>query len=150
MSTTVLEKELSHRELEMAIFKFAQTRDAGALGTTGPAGLRVSPVKYFIDDELNIYVQSRGGSKFANLEENDHACLLVATEFRDDYHQIEGVQFFGRADVLKPLSTEHAEATKLCPWPHDAKARLIKIRCDRAVYVDRLSHENLKQEWLRH
>lgn len=150
MSTTVLDQKLSREELETAIYQFAQARDTGALGTRGSAGLRVSPVKYFTDDGLNVYIQSKGGSKFENLSDNDEACLLVSTPFRDDYHQIQGVQFFGQAQVLQPISRDYEVATSLCPWPHDSQAKWIKIRCHKVVYVDRIHHEDLKQEWLRH
>ena len=79
MSTTVLEQNLAQQQLFQEILDFAQSKDTGALGTMGPAGLRVSPVKYFVDDELNLYIQSKGGSKFTNLAANDQVCLLVST-----------------------------------------------------------------------
>lgn len=149
MSTTILEQHLAQAELYREILDFARSRDTGALGTSGPAGLRVSPVKYFVDDELNLYIQSKGGSKFTNLAANDQVCLLVSTAFADDYHKIKGVQFFGQAQVLEPYSAHYALASQMCPWPHNGDARLIQVHCDHAVYVDRITRADLKQEWAR-
>lgn len=147
MSTTIFEDRLAREELEQAILSFAQDRDTGALGTAGPAGLRVSPVKYFLNDNFHIYIPSLGGSKFQNLEVNGEVCLLVATPFEDDFHQIKGVQFFGTAEVLAIGSEEYALAEKTCPWPLSAQTRLIQIFCDQAIYVDRLGETHLKQKW---
>ncbi|NLJ79872.1 MAG: pyridoxamine 5'-phosphate oxidase family protein [Firmicutes bacterium] len=147
MSTTLFEDKLTQEELKEAILSFARSRDTGALGTMGPAGLRVSPVKYFLDDNFHIYIPSQGGSKFDNLEVNGEVCLLVASPFQEDYHQIKGVQFFGTAEVLASASEEYAVAEKLCPWPLSSQARLIQIFCDSAVYVDRLGSAHLKQNW---
>lgn len=149
MSTTVLEQNLAQQQLFREILDFAQSKDTGALGTMGPAGLRVSPVKYFVDDELNLYIQSKGGSKFTNLAANDQVCLLVSTGFLEDYHKIQGVQFFGQAEVLDPYSAQYALASQLCPWPHNGEAKIIQLYCEHAVYVDRINRANLKQEWSR-
>lgn len=56
----VIAAPLTQVELRRAILEFAQGRDTGYLGTAGPGGVHVSPVKYFIDPELNIYIHSRG------------------------------------------------------------------------------------------
>lgn len=149
MSTTVFEGQREQEKLQEAIFSFAQRRDTGALGTMGPAGLRVSPVKYFLDSHLNIYIQSKGGSKFLNLKANPEVCLLVATPFANDCHQIKGVQFFGKAQVLEANSEQYAVAERLCPWPQLREAKFIQIFCQEAVYVDRLGPDHHKLSWHR-
>lgn len=149
MPTTVLEQNLAQEQLYAEILNFVQGRDTAALATTGPAGLRVSPVKYFVDDELNLYIQSKGGSKFTNLANNAQVCVLISTEFVDDYHKIKGVQLFGQAQVLEPYTAQYALASQLCPWPHNGEAKIIQVYCEHAVYVDRITRSELKQEWSR-
>ena len=69
MSTTVLGKPLTQTQLKEAILTFAQGRDTGYLGTVGPDGVRVSPVRYFMDNDLNVYIHSKGGTKFTTGQE---------------------------------------------------------------------------------
>lgn len=147
MSATLVE-QLSQKELAEEIYRFARGRDTGALGTRGPAGLRVSPVRYFIDEELNLYIQSEGGSKFTNLEADNTVCLLVSSEFDGDCRKIRGVQFFGQGEVLEQDNAQYAAAIRFSPWPANENSRLIRIHCKHAVYVDRIMHKNLKQEWV--
>lgn len=147
MSITLTDK-LSVQELEQEIFRFTRSKDTGALGTRGPAGLRVSPVRYFLDGENNIYIQSEGGSKFTNLEADNTVCLLVSSTFEGDCRRIKGVQFFGHGEVLAQDNSQYKTAITLSPWPTNDNTKLIKLHCKRAVYVDRIGHENLKQEWL--
>lgn len=149
MTITTLEQHLAQDELYQEIERFANSKDTGALATDGPAGLRVSPVKYFMGDDLNIYIYSQGGSKFANLRENQAACLLTATDFGPDGHAIKGVQFFGQTEILEPPCARYAEAIKRCPWPSNGDAKLIHLVCEHAVFVDRLERSDLKQEWSR-
>ncbi len=85
--STVVDAPLSQVELQNAILEFARERDTGYLGTSGPSGVHVSPVKYFVDPELNIYIHSRGGTKFDNVAVNQRVCLLISTPFADDFHQ---------------------------------------------------------------
>ncbi|HHT72107.1 MAG TPA: pyridoxamine 5'-phosphate oxidase family protein [Firmicutes bacterium] len=148
MSTTVLGKPLTQTQLKEAILTFAQGRDTGYLGTVGPDGVRVSPVRYFMDNDLNVYIHSKGGTKFTNLAKNPQACLLVATPFQDDFHQVQGVQLFGKAQVAEPGSQLYAIAEELCPWQHPRDVRLIYLHTDRAVYVDRITGD-VKDEWIR-
>lgn len=148
MSTTVLDDKLTQTQLKEAILTFAQGRDTGYLGTVGPEGVHVSPVRYFMDSDLNVYIHSRGGTKFTNLAHNPQACLLVATPFQDDFHQVQGVQLFGRAQIAEPDSQLYALAGELCPWQHPRDVRLIFLYTDRAVYVDRITGD-IKQEWTR-
>src|SRR5690606_28649325 len=98
----VMEQWLTTTQLKEAILAFAQGRDTGYLGTVGPDGVRVSPVRYFMDNDLNVYIHSKGGNKFINLESNPNACLLVATPFQDDFYQVQGVQLFGPARIAEP------------------------------------------------
>lgn len=102
----VIDAYRSPQELENTILEFVWERDTGYLGTYGPGGVHVSPVKYFADADLNIYIHSRGGTKFRNLAADDQVCLLVSTPFADDLHQIKGVQLFGRAKVAAAGSTK--------------------------------------------
>lgn len=146
---TMLDSKLSQRELREAILSFAEKHDTAALGTTGPAGVRVSPVKYFLADDLNVYIPSRGGSKFDNLAVNSQVCLLVAEPFQDNCEQIKGIQLFGTAQVFSEETEEYTIATNLCPWDYPSKAKLIRVFLERGVYVDRLKGEDIKQEWRR-
>lgn len=145
----VIAAPLTQVELRRAILEFAQGRDTGYLGTAGPGGVHVSPVKYFIDPELNIYIHSRGGTKFENLAVNEQVCLLVSTPFADDLHQIRGVQFFGRAQVAQAQSQLYEMAEELCPWDHGEEMKLIHVAVKAAVYVDRLHGRDIKQRWFR-
>lgn len=147
--SVVMQEPLTQTQLKEAIYEFAQGRDTGYLGTVGPGGVHVSPVRFFIDEELNVYIHSRGGTKFENLADNDQVCLLVATPFLDDFHQIKGVQLFGRANVPPPNSQLYEMAEELCPWEHEKDVKLIHIKTKSAVFVDRLSGADIKQKWER-
>ena len=147
--STVIDKPLTQVELQKAIFEFAQGRDTGYLGTCGSGGVHVSPVKFFIDRELNIYIHSRGGTKFDNLAVDDQVCLLVSTPFADDFHEIKGVRLFGKAKVAEPNSQLYEMAEELCPWEHSEDVRLIHVQVTGAVYVDRLHGRDIKQRWSR-
>lgn len=149
MHTTVLEQSLSTEQLYEEISSFVLNHNMAYLGTMGLSGLRVSPVKYFADQELNVYIHSKGGSKFTNIVSNSHVCLLICTDFFEDYHKIQGVQLFGKAEILEPYTSQYALASQLCPWPHSGDAKIIQIYCESAVYVDRINRRDLKQEWLR-
>ncbi len=149
MSSTLVE-HLSQKELVEEIDSFVRSRDSGALGTRGPAGLRVSPVRYFMDDQSNLYVQSEGGSKFTNLEADNTICLLISSQFDGDCRQIRGVQFFGQGEVLEQDNPQYTAAVCFSPWPVNENSRLIRIHYKNAVYVDRIKYENLKQEWVPH
>ncbi len=148
MSTTIMQQPLTQTQLREAILDFAQKRDTGYLGTTGPDGVRVSPVRYFVDNDLNVYIHSKGGQKFTNLQYNPQVCLLVSTPFHDNFHKVQGVQLFGTAQIAEPGSQLYATAEELCPWQHPDDTRLIYIRVERAVYVDRVT-DQIKQEWVR-
>lgn len=147
MSTTIME-QLPQQELEEEIHRFIQKQDTGALGTRGPAGLRVSPVRYFIDSERNLYIQSDGGSKFTNIEADNTVCMLISSPFDGDSRRIRGVQLFGQAEVLEPDNPRYAALIELSPWPAHKRSKLIRLHCKHAVYVDRIGYKDLKQEWL--
>ncbi|HHY16333.1 MAG TPA: pyridoxamine 5'-phosphate oxidase family protein [Firmicutes bacterium] len=147
MSSTLME-QLSQKQLAEEINRFIRSRDSGALGTRGPAGLRVSPVRYFLDGESNLFVQSEGGSKFTNLEADNSVCLLISSRFDGDCRKVHGVQFFGQGEVLEQDNPQYAAAISHSPWPVNENSKLIRIHCKHAVYVDRIRHKNLKQEWV--
>lgn len=147
--STVIERELTQLQLRNAILDFAQGRDTGYLGTSGPGGVHVSPVRYFMDQDLNVYIHSRGGTKFENLATNEQACLLVSSPFQDDFHEIKGVQLFGKAEVIDPDSQLYKKAEILCPWEHPDDVKLICLKTTEAVFVNRLSGEDIKQKWYR-
>ena len=147
--STVVDAPLSQVELQNAILEFARERDTGYLGTSGPSGVHVSPVKYFVDPELNIYIHSRGGTKFDKVAVNQRVCLLISTPFADDFHEIKGVQLFGRAKVADASSQLYEMAEELCPWEHEEDVRMIHVTVTEAVYVDRLNGKGIKQRWYR-
>lgn len=148
MLSTMEKNKLSMQELQRCIMEFTQSHNTGALATQGSADLRVSPIRYFSDSELNIYLISRGGGKFENLEENNEVCFLIASPFENDHYAIEGVQFFGQAQVLESHSKDFEIALELCPWNLHDQTKIIKLKYERAIYVDRLSGKNIKQEWV--
>ena len=123
MSVQAPVAQLSARELEDAIAEFLLAHDTGYLGTVGDDVPRVSPVRYFADEDFNVYIHSKGGSKFANLAKNTNACLLVCTEFIDDLTKIRGVQVFGDAEVGNSGDPQFEMAEELCPWDHDDEVR---------------------------
>lgn len=143
---TATNTTLSQTQLKQAITDFMAGRDTGYLGTGGKE-LRVSPVKYFVDQDLNIYIHSKGGGKFDNLRHDEEVCMLVCTPFEDDFQKIKGVQVFGRAAVGDTGSALYEQAEELCPWDHPDDVQVIKIDTEQIVYVDRLSQTHIKQTW---
>lgn len=147
--STVIERPLTQLQLKTAILDFTQGRDTGYLGTYGPSGVHVSPVKFFLDDDLNVYIHSRGGTKFENLATHSQACLLVSSPFQDDFNEIKGVQLFGKTQVAHSNSQLYETAEELCPWEHPADTKLIYMNTTEAVFVDRLAGADIKQKWYR-
>ncbi len=139
--------KLSESELQDAIAEFLFTHDSGYLGTVGEDVPRVSPVRYYADEDFNVYIHSRGGSKFDNLAQNDNACLLVCTEFIDDLTKIRGIQVFGQAQVAEAGDPMFEMAEEFCPWQHTDDIHLIRIKPKEIIYVDSISGTKIKQRW---
>ncbi|WP_018249029.1 pyridoxamine 5'-phosphate oxidase family protein [Orenia marismortui] len=134
-------------EVKQKVIEFLKKKDTGALATSG-ADTRVSPVKYFLGEDLDIYIHSDGGSKFDNLRQNKDVCLLVSTEFYGDYKTIKGVQVFGQAEIAKSDSSLYQEAEKYCPFNHmSGEGYIIKITADRAVYKNSVDGNGEKNIW---
>lgn len=141
-TTSITEKELREN-----IISFLKKKDTGALATSG-VDTRVSPVKYFLGEELDIYIYSDGGSKFDNLKENNQVCLLVSTEFYGDYKTIKGVQVFGKAQIGDSNSYIYQEAIEYCPFDSlDDQGYIIKINAEQVVYKDSVDGNGEKHIW---
>ncbi|PRX29790.1 pyridoxamine 5'-phosphate oxidase [Orenia metallireducens] len=139
---------ITGNELKETIINFLKKKDTGALATSG-IETRVSPVKYFLGEGLDIYIHSNGGSKFKNLEKNKEVCLLVSTEFYGDYETIKGVQIFGQAEIGQEGSNLHHEAEQYCPFEHmgDEGGYIIKINAKKAIYKDAVDGSGEKSIW---
>ena len=134
----------SKHHLEEKINRFLKEKDTGAFATHGN-DIRVSPVKYFVDEKNNIYIHSNGGSKFSNLERKSEACLLISTEFGDDLNRVKGVQIFGHCEIGENGSPLYEEADRYCPWNYDLDSAVIKLTPDQIVYKDGITEDGSKQ-----
>ncbi|WP_051412202.1 pyridoxamine 5'-phosphate oxidase family protein [Halonatronum saccharophilum] len=143
MATTVI----SEQDLKMDIIDFLKAKDTGALATSG-RDTRVSPVRYFLGEGMDIYIHSDGGSKFDNLEVNNQVCFLASTEFYGDYQTIKGVQIFGNAEIGDLNSTLYKEGEKHCPFEHGEEVdKIIKITPKEIVYKDGVDGDGEKHRW---
>ncbi|MFP4698014.1 MAG: pyridoxamine 5'-phosphate oxidase family protein [Eubacteriales bacterium] len=136
----------SQEHLHEKIHTFLRQKDTGALATTG-VEMRVSPVKYYVDERSNIYIHSDGGKKFDNIQKNHNVCLLISTEFSEDLNKIKGIQVFGHCEVGENGSSLYEEAERFCPWNHDNDTTVIKITPDHIVYKDGITEDGSKQVW---
>lgn len=139
----------TQEHLREKIGTFLKQKDTAALATHG-VQLRVSPVKYFIDDRLNIYIHSEGGAKFDNLEKNNEVSVLVSTEYATDLNKIKGIQVFGHCEIGENGSSLYEEAERYCPWNHDLDTAVIKITPERIIFKDGITEDGSKQTWLAH
>jgi general stress protein 26 len=137
----------SQEHLLEKINTFLKQKDTAALATHGNE-IRVSPVKYYMDVNHNIFIHSNGGDKFNNIEKNHNVCLLVSTEFEEDLNKIKGVQVFGHCEVGENGSPLFAEAERFCPWElFDNNSTIIKVTPDYMVYKDGINEDGSKQVW---
>ena len=137
----------SKEQLRNKILSFLKEKDSGALATEG-IDLRVSPVKYYIDEKMNIYIHSAGGEKFKNLEKVNKVCMLICTDFINNFDKIKGVQIFGYCEIGENGSSLYEEAERYCPWNHETDMAVIKLIPDRIIYKDGISEDGSKQTYI--
>lgn len=135
-------KKMTEAELKKEIISFLKENKCGALATCGDDQPRCSPVRYFVGDEMDIYILSAGGDKFSAIAQNPNVCLLVNTDY-DGYRKIKGVQIFGVAQTSLANPRLKDEAYKKCPNPEELHREgealaVIKIIPDEVVYLDAL------------
>lgn len=137
-----MNNEMTTEELRESVLEFLKEHKEGSLGTCLNNIARSSPVQYFVDDNLNIYIISAGGEKFRAIESNPNVCLLVNTGYIN-YRQIKGVQVFGKATTSLEDKNLFDEAKKHYPDPYQLEhekreLKLIKIKPTEIVYLDSL------------
>lgn len=145
--TKLNRNEMPPSELKKLVNTFLKENDNGALATCGndKHQPRCSPVMYTtadVDDEVDIFILSAGGTKFGEIEENSQVCLLVNTDYTD-YKRIKGVQVFGTATTSysNPRLIDEAYSrsnAKEIFQKADEDLKVIKIIPDEIIYLDSL------------
>lgn len=149
--------EVGKKELKDLVMSFLKENNNGALATCGNENHqpRCSPVMYCtgqVEDELDIYILSAGGSKFGEIEENSQVCLLVSTDYRD-YRRIRGAQVFGTATTsysnprLVDEAYRHSDAKEVFQSAKE-DLKIIKIIPDEIVYLDSLDTGDRTKHYL--
>jgi nitroimidazol reductase NimA-like FMN-containing flavoprotein (pyridoxamine 5'-phosphate oxidase superfamily) len=129
-------------EFKTEVNEFLREHKDGSLATTLDNIPRSSPVQYFVGNDLDLYVLSAGGEKFASIEQNPNVCLLVNSDYLN-YRQIKGVQIFGTATTSLMDDKLFEEASTYYPdkyiMDHEKnRLKVIKIKPQEMVYLDSL------------
>lgn len=143
-----MNKNLSYEDLRKHIIEFLKENKEGALGTCLNNIPRSSPVRYFLGENMDIYIASTGGEKFKALAQNSNVCLLVNTHYID-YRQIKGVQIFGTAvtSIDEPRLLE--EAKGYCSNFPKEDLKIIKIEPSEIVYLNSLGDGDRTKQILK-
>ena len=146
-------KQMTMNELKNHITDFLKERSQGSLATCVDQVPRSSPVRYYLGNNMNIYILSAGGEKFNAIEQNPRVCLLVNTDYVD-FRQIKGVQIFGRA--ITSLQEPHLfnEAQQQCKMLEERKYQLhglmvIKVLPEEIVYLNSLGDGDRTKQFLK-
>lgn len=146
-------KHMSTSELKSHIIEFLKDRSQGSLATCADQVPRSSPVRYFLGNNLNIYILSAGGEKFNFIERNPRVCLLVNTDYVD-FRQIKGVQIFGKAVTSLQEPRLFGEALQQCKMLGERKSQLydlmvIKVIPEEIVYLNSLGDGDRTKQFLK-
>lgn len=149
-----MNKRMSPLELKEHVKGFLKEHKDASMATCMNNIPRSSPVQYFMDEELNIYITSAGGDKFKAIEGNPNVCLLVNTEYIN-YRKIKGVQIFGKATTSLRDSKIYEEAMMYSPEPYlleneKKSLKVIKIVPEEIVYLDSLNKGDRTKQILKH
>lgn len=133
-------RKMSAGELKEHIMVFLKEHKEGSLATCLNGMPRSSPVQYFVDDNMDLYILSAGGEKFNAIHQNPNVCLLVNTNYIT-YKRIKGVQIFGKATtsiedpgLFEEAKRHYPEAYMMDHERHHLK--VIKIIPHKIVYLD--------------
>lgn len=132
---------------------FLQEHMDGSLATVKNGMPRCSPVRYFIGDDMEVYILSAGGEKFNAIKENPNVCLLVNSEYLD-HRRIKGVQVFGKATTSLSEPDLYHEAIGYAPDPflmerEKSQLRVIKVVPEEVVYLDALKDGDRTKQTLK-
>lgn len=149
----MLNNQMDPMQLKSEIKNFLMEHKEGSLATTMSNRPRTSPVQYFTDDNMNIYIASAGGDKFKAIDENPNVCLLVNTEYIN-YRKIKGVQVFGRATTSMQDPGLLQEAKQYTPEPymmeHEGNLiKVIKVVPEEIVYLNSVEDGNRTKQILK-
>ncbi|MFY9296890.1 MAG: pyridoxamine 5'-phosphate oxidase family protein [Clostridiales bacterium] len=146
-------KQMSIDDLKDHIVDFLKDRSQGSLATCADHIPRSSPVRYYLGNNMNIYILSAGGEKFNTIDRNPKVCLLVNTDYID-FRQIKGVQIFGKA--VTSLQKPHLfnEAQQQCRELNEKAAQLhdlmvIKVIPEEVVYLNSLGDGDRTKQFLK-
>ncbi|MGF7059582.1 pyridoxamine 5'-phosphate oxidase family protein [Brassicibacter mesophilus] len=147
-----MNKKMNPDQLRMHVREFLSEHKEATIATSMNNLPRCSPVQYFLGNDLDVYIISAGGDKFANIRDNPNVCMLVNTEYIN-YRQIKGVQIFGHAttSINKPDIKE--EAKRYCPDAHlveyeEDSLYFIKIVPEKIIYLNSLGDGNRTKQVL--
>lgn len=148
-----MNKQISAAELKENIISFLKEHKQASLATCSDNRPRTSPVRYFLGDDLDIYIFSAGGDKFYNIQRNPNVCMLVNTEYIN-YRKIKGVQIFGKATVSDDNPALYDEAEKFSPDPYvfeneRGSLKVIKIHPEEIVFLDSLKDRDRTKQVLK-
>lgn len=138
--------DLFQSELLMEAKDYLSHQNTAYLATTGSAGLRVSPVTIFLNDEMGIFLHCFGGDKLINIRENPEVCLLVVDDkWTLDPGLYEGVQVFGTVTEIMPDTNEYEAIEIWCPYEHSPEMTLIELTPKKMVIVDYIDDQKRKR-----
>ncbi|NLN41105.1 MAG: pyridoxamine 5'-phosphate oxidase family protein [Clostridiales bacterium] len=146
-------KHMTMSELKNHIVEFLKDRSQGSLATCVDHIPRSSPVRYFLGNNMNIYILSAGGEKFNFIERNPKVCLLVNTDYVD-FRQIKGVQIFGKAVTSLQEPRLFDEAQQQCRMLDGSKPQMndlmvIKVIPEEIVYLNSLGDGDRTKQFLK-
>lgn len=138
--------DTDREEVLQEALEYLKHQNTGFLATHGKAGLRVSPVSIFLNNEMSVFLHCFGGEKLINISENPEACLLVIEDkWSLDPGFYEGVQVFGEVKEIKSDSDLYERAEEWCPYTHQNKMTLLELLPQKLNVVDYPDGEKRKR-----
>ncbi|VVC02773.1 Pyridoxamine 5'-phosphate oxidase [Candidatus Burarchaeum australiense] len=103
-------KTASQNALERKIFSFLECHNMCVLCTIDDNDFpRGSPMEYWVV-KPNIFLAAAEGRKLDNIRRDNRVCVAVYAQFEENFNRMQGVQIFGRAQIINYGKPAYAKA----------------------------------------
>ncbi len=106
-------------ELRARVFEYLSSRHVMSIATAGPAGNEPhgANVFYVMDDRMRLIFLSQKSSVHGQQIGREARVAVTVSEQYEDWREIQGVQLWGRADLLTGAAKTGALARYLARFP---------------------------------
>jgi nitroimidazol reductase NimA-like FMN-containing flavoprotein (pyridoxamine 5'-phosphate oxidase superfamily) len=137
---------LPREQLEARIEQLLATQNMCVVATLGKTGPVASPVEYYNQGLTIYFVSNSDAPKLRNMERDPRISVAIFQPLVG-WTSARGCQLFGRAEILRPGTPEHAAGMEVYAWQKGAtdlgrgfdrppQLPLIKLAPDRIVYTE--------------